>query len=689
MKYCIPFLAFLIINFGTYAFSRPGENEFGYMPRVDSLPTVLTKNRADIVGSKLRNEAFLKFAEHQLPKTKQEWEKYRTNLSNEIIKKAGVVIDHQLPLNYQETGTTKMPGYSIKNILFQTRQGVYATANLYIPDGNGPFPAVINMNGHWPEARMAEPVQSVGHSLALNGYVCLNIDAFGAGERSTIHGVYEYHGYNLGASLMNIGESLMGFQISDNIRGVDLLCSLPYVDAGNIGATGASGGGNQTLWLTAIDQRIKASVPVVSVGTFESYVMDENCICELLIDGMTFTEEAGILALVAPRAIEMCNHKQDDIPPFLPVQMLRSYNNAGEVFKVLGVENNIRYQLFDRTHGYWPEDREAMLGWFNLHLKGLGNGMPVKEIPFKTLPDQQLMVFAKGQRDPKVETIAQYCERKGKEFRNTLLSAKTMDTQRKKQELRSILRIAEKPSIKKVLRYSSSMGWERFALETTDDKLLPILLLTPSDKSLGYIILCNSKGKQAISTDIINELNKKGLGIAIMDLSGTGEASSPKADTLDGTTLFHTISRAELWLGRTTLGEWINELNLLCAFLRSDYHAQKVSIDGSREAGLAALFLGVFQGGIDSIILRDAPVSYLFDNRDSINFYSMAIHIPGFLKWGDVSLAAALNSRDIRFINPLTISGQKPGKQKLKEYEDEFDKQKSICKQTGKTFFEY
>src|SRR6185295_14075301 len=157
------------------------------------------------------------------------------------------------------------------------------------------------------------------------------------------------------------------------------------------------------------------------------------------------------------------------------------------------------------------------------------------------------------------------------------------------------LRITEKPSIKKVLRYSGSMGWERLALETTDNKLIPILLVAPSDKSLGYIILCNSKGKQAISTDIINELKKKGLGIVIMDLSGTGEASSPKADTLDGTTLFHTISRAELWLGRTTLGEWINELNLLCEFLRSDYHAQKVSIDGSREAGLAALFLGVFQ----------------------------------------------------------------------------------------------
>ena len=177
------------------------------------------------------------------------------------------------------------------------------------------------------------------------------------------------------------------------------------------------------------------------------------------------------------------------------------------------------------------------------------------------------------------------------------------------------------------------------------------------------------------------------MGIVIADLSGTGETSSPKADTLDGASSFHTISRAELWLGRTTLGEWVNELNLITLFLRSRYHAQKVSIDGSREAGLAALFLGVLEGNLDKITLRDAPVSYLFDNRDSINFFSMAVHIPGFLNWGDVSLAAALSSKNILFINPVTISGQKLSHDRLNEYQAEFDKLRRICKRPGKTVF--
>ena len=368
----------------------------------DSLPHVFNENNGDLIESNLRHEAVLRFPLYQLPQSKHEWSTYRVQLKNKIIKKTGALINQKLPLNLKETGSLQMKGYSIKNIAFQTRPGIYATANLYIPDGKGKFPGVIVMMGHSLEGRLYDKYQSVGITLALNGYVSLCIDPWGAGERTTIHGVFEDHGdeNNLGAALMNIGESLMGIQITDNIRGVDLLGSLPYVDRENIGATGSSGGGNQTMWLAAMDERIKAAVPVVSAGTFEAYVMGSPCICEVLTDGLTFTEEAAVLALIAPRAIKMCNHQQDDNAAFNPREMLRSYKNAKPVFKMMGAENNIAYDTFNLTHGYWPEDREVMLGWFNLHLKAMGTGAPVKELPFNTLPYEQLMVYAKGKRDP-------------------------------------------------------------------------------------------------------------------------------------------------------------------------------------------------------------------------------------------------------------------------------------------------
>ena len=128
-------------------FALPAEN-------TDSLPAVLTKNHADLIESKLRLDAVMKFPEHQLPQNLSEWEQFRVKLKNEILKKARVAIDHKLPLNIKETGTIQMKGYVIKNIAFQTRLGVYATANLFITDGKGPFPAVIYMLGHWPKGKI-------------------------------------------------------------------------------------------------------------------------------------------------------------------------------------------------------------------------------------------------------------------------------------------------------------------------------------------------------------------------------------------------------------------------------------------------------------------------------------------------------------------------------------------------------
>ncbi|HMI05218.1 MAG TPA: acetylxylan esterase [Pedobacter sp.] len=652
----------------------------------DSLPSVLAGNHADLIESKLRNEAVCKFGSHQLPDDLKEWEKYRIQLRNTIIQKTGLIINHKLPLDMKETGSITMDGYTIKNIAFQTRPNVYATANLYIPEGKGPFPAVITMHGHWPGGRLYESFQAISQTLALNGYVCLNIDAAGAGERTTTHGQDEYHGANLGASLMNIGETLAGVQISDNMRGVDLLTSLPYVDPKKIGATGASGGGNQTMWLAALDERIKAAMPVVSVGTFESYIMRSNCVCELMPDGLTFTEESGVIALVAPRAIKLCNNIVDN-PTFLSSEMLRTFNNARPIFKLLNVENNLSNLVSNKTHGYWPETREVLLGWLDLHLKGIGTGEPKKEIPFKILPNEKLLVYPNGSRDPKVETIAAYAKRRGQDLRSAYLDTKSFDVNQKKKALRSILRTNEKSELKKIHTYTSLDGWDRLCLETSDGKLIPLLHSGPSNHSMGYMVICDPQGKNNISASLLDKLKKKGLGIIIVDLSGTGEASSSKESTGNKSMVLHTLSRSELWLGKTILGEWVKELGLVSDFLRSKYKAAKIGIDGSREAGLAGMFLSATEGKIDYLVMREAPLSYAFDNRANVDFFSMGIHLPDFLNWGDVSLAAALSGKQIEIINPVTMSGRRITGDSLSEYQKEFEKIRSISKQPGKTVF--
>ena len=653
------------------------------------LPNVFNENHGDLSESKLRHEGVLKYSLYQLPTTKKGWTIYKANLRNKIIKKTVALVNQKLPLNLKETASLKMKGYSIKNIAFQTRPGIYATANLYIPDGAGKFPGVIVMMGHSVDGRFYNNYQSVGISLALNGYVSLCIDPWGSGERTSTHGEFEDHGdeNNLGVQLMNVGETLMGMLLTDNIRGVDLLCSLPYVDAKNIGATGSSGGGNQTMWLTAMDERIKAAVPVVSVGTFESYILGTPCICEVLIDGLTFTEEAGVLGMIAPRAIKMCNHSKDANLAFNPREMIRTYKNARPIFDMLGAGNNIAYDTFNLAHGYWPEDRAAMLGWFNLHLKGSGNGDPVKEVEFNTLPSGQLMTYAKGKRDPSVMSTEEYCRQKGNELRSRLLSNKSIDAASKRNELRNILRAKEKSVVKNVYEYAEINGWRRFALATSDDKLIPVLLRSPAANAKEFVIVSDPAGKENISMGLINGLINSGSGIAIVDLSGTGETSSAVLYSNDTVGRFRTLTKSSLWLGKTVIGEWVKELDAVRRFITSRDKTAKVNLYGNKEGGLAGLYLAALEGTIGKVTLENAPVSYLFDNRDNVEFFSTGIHVAGFLDWGDVSLASALTGSDITFLNPMTMSGQRLSMEKLKAYKAEFEQMKRLTKQAGETFF--
>ncbi|WP_339922309.1 acetylxylan esterase [uncultured Cyclobacterium sp.] len=690
MKNFLLLSLFIVVQFLSPHSAVANEGRFLNSSLQDSLPSVLSDQGADILGVSMKQRAQIKYSTHLLPENLKDWEKRKTEITREVILNSGIKVDHELALDMKVTGTVQMDGYSIKNIYFQTQPGVYATANLFVPEGKGPFPAVINMHGHWSEGKAAENIQSVGHSLAKSGYVCLSMDAFGAGERATEHMDFEYHGSNLGASLMNIGETLLGVQVIDNMRAVDLLLTLPYVDGENIGATGASGGGNQTMWFAAIDERVKAAMPVVSVGTFESAVMGSNCVCELMPNGLSFTESSGILALYAPRALKMCNHNKDSNATFFPAEMLRSFHNAKPIFEQYGAEENIDYELFDLVHGYWPEDREAMLGWFDLHLRGIGDGSSRKEIPFEVLPVEKLMVFPKGQRDTKVIGVAEYCRRKGQELRKDYLSQTSFSKQQATEDLQELLKIKSFPEINQVNNFSPVGGWERLALETSDNLLTPLLIRKPSNEALGYVILATANGKKEIPLARIAELIKKGHGVVIVELSGTGEAASKEDQLVAYLTPFHTLARARIWLGETMLGQWVGELNMVSDFIKENYAPKMLAFDGDKEAGLAGLYLAALEEDtFSSLTLRNAPVSYLFDNREGVDYFSLAIHLPKFLQWGDVSLAAGLSGGQITFDHPVTMSGESILPGQAKELQREFAAISTSVKGKGSVKFQF
>jgi hypothetical protein len=614
------------------------------------IPSVWTEAFSNYIENGLMNEAARFFRIHQLPDTREAWEEQRTELRELIWEKIGVKPDHSLDLDLRETGEIQMDGYTIKNVYYQSRPGLYVTGNLYIPEGKGPFPGVVGMHGHWAQGRLAERVQSRGHSLAKNGYVCLLVDAWGSGERSTNHGDFEYHGAGLGGALFNLGESLMGAQIVDNMRAVDLLCSLECVDSDRIGATGASGGGNQTMWLSAMDERIRAAVPVVSVGTFQSYIMRSNCICECLPDGLTFTEESGVLGLIAPRALKICNCLEDSNPTFYPSEMLRSYNETRKVYKAYGKDTELAYQIFNMPHGYWPEIRQTMLGWFDLHLKGAGHGAPKLEIDFDHLPEEKLMVFEKGKRPDEVISIADYCRQKGallKEAAGTV----DCDVGCKKEQLKRIVKFSPDLKLKYAHQYADNSGWETFSLETTCGRMIPVLLKKPQDGSKDYVLASSSNGKADLAdSKYFAELETSKKGIVLFDVYCSGETAGID-ESASRLSPYHTVSRALLWLGRTLYGEWCREYALLAKWVKEGFDADNIEFFGYKEAGITAIITSTLLEENIPVTAEKSPKTFVFNDNQTSSELSMGYCLPNILKWGDIDTIISLNKSEVSYID--------------------------------------
>ncbi len=234
------------------------------------------------------------------PASLEAWNTERQTLRGRLIQSWGGFPKEACDLKPQVIGELKREGYRIEKLLLQTRPDVWMTANLYIPDGEGRRPAVLCVHGHFGLAKSEPIVQSRCIGLAKLGFVVLMVDAFGAGERGIGKPLGEYHGEMVAATLWPTGLAFAGLQVYENMRALDYLLTRPEVDPDRLGVTGCSGGGNQTMYVGAMDERLKCVVPVCSVGTYQAYLGAACCMCEVTPAAISYTEEAGVLALVAP-----------------------------------------------------------------------------------------------------------------------------------------------------------------------------------------------------------------------------------------------------------------------------------------------------------------------------------------------------------------------------------------------------
>jgi cephalosporin-C deacetylase-like acetyl esterase len=183
------------------------------------------------------------------------------------------------------SGKLERDGYTVKRVYWQTWPGYYASGYLYEPEGlSGKAPGILHPHGHWENGARHPVVQSRLIALARKGYVGLVVDSVHA---------YDYYA----------GVTPLTIMTWNNIRGIDLLCSLPEVDPERIGCTGCSGGGQQTLYLMCVEDRLTAAVPVNLVSEARRIIAADmtHCPCNHVAGFLAETDETEASAVFAPR----------------------------------------------------------------------------------------------------------------------------------------------------------------------------------------------------------------------------------------------------------------------------------------------------------------------------------------------------------------------------------------------------
>jgi len=620
---------------------------------------VLPKPQPQALDEFLREQGRALRAADQPPKSRDAWRQRRMQLRQAILAAMGPMPEKPCPLNARVLGALKRQGYRIEKLVFESRPDVWATANVYVPDPvKGKLPAVLVVHGHWAGARRDPVVQARCLGLVKLGFLVLAVDAFGAGERYTAPAPGTYHGALYGSTLWPTGHTLLGMQVYDNQRAVDYLRSRSEVDGDRLGVTGASGGGNQTMYAGALDERLKAVVPVCSVGTYQAYLQAACCVCEVLPGALRFAEEGDVLAMVAPRALMVINATRDAFQ-FSVGEAARSIARARPVFKLLDAAEKLQHTTFESGHAYSRPMREAMYGWMTRWLKNEGTGKPIPEPKHEIEKPEDLSCYPGGKRPKGFLLLPQFAAREGRAHLARLNAFKadhvedwdSVAVYRRTQLRRQVFGdfpTAPKPAAE--LGKAEVAGQVRTTpvLLRPEARLpLPALLRQPvkQEGQSPVCMLLHLGGKtEALRHALAPALLERGWAVLAPDLRGTGE-TRPASDAI-ARAPDHNSAEHALWIGRPLLGQWVFDVQCLLDWLalQPALDRRRVAVVGIGQAGVVALCAsGMLDDRVTAAAALGTPASYVTDEPYPAGT-RMGLLAPGILRVGDVPHLAALTA---------------------------------------------
>ncbi|MCK4748853.1 MAG: acetylxylan esterase [Bacteroidales bacterium] len=301
-------------------------------------------------------EQLREFAEEY--RSLDEWEKKASVIREGILRGTELFpLPGKCNLNPVVTPKRIYDGYSVENVAFESLPGVFVTGSLYRPtELNDSHAGILCPHGHWskPEdyGRFREDMQKRCATFARMGAIVFSYDMVGYGEMKE-YGWEHNHPETLKQQLWN------------SIRAVDFLTSLDDVDPERIAITGASGGGTQSFLLTAVDDRIAVSVPVVQVSAH----FFGGCVCE---SGMPVhkspnhaSNNVEIAALAAPRPMLIVSDGEDWTKNAPNVE----FPHIQRIYSLFNMPENVENAHFAMEgHGYEYSKRQAVYPFLAKHL---------------------------------------------------------------------------------------------------------------------------------------------------------------------------------------------------------------------------------------------------------------------------------------------------------------------------------
>ena len=526
------------------------------------------------------------------------------------------------PLNPRVTGVVEKDGYRVEKIVFESMPEFYVTGCLFLPDNlSGPTPAILNVIGHTGIAFRGANYQQFLLNLVRKGFIVFAIDPIGQGERlqyydpergrSVIGGATAEHSY-LGIQVFLSGNCASRYFTWDGIRAIDYLVSRPEVDPERIGVTGLSGGGTQTSYIAAFDDRVAVASPACYITGFQRLFESigpqdaEQNFNRGVASGI---DHADFLEVRAPKPTLVVATTRD----FFSIQGTREVvDEARAAFLALGAEDHLALAEDDYRHGFTAKNNEATYAFFQEHLNLPGD--PRHE-EVEILSQEELTITPTGQLISSLggETVWSINRTETAARLEELQDARRADLaahlRQVKDDARAIAGYLDPESVTDPIfrgRYRrDGYAVEKYVIPGEGNLILPLLLMIPEEGSRhpGLIYLHpDGKAAEAGPEGEMAQLVRRGYAVLAPDLSGTGELGR----------VSNAIAFLGVQTGRSVVGIRAADIVRCARFLqaRPDVDTSELAAVGRGTTTIPLLHAAAFDDSLRRVVLVEPLVSY-------------------------------------------------------------------------------